>query len=198
MKCEIPDIIPYQNSKMIQTYQIGNTEIKLTVSGVGQENARDAAKKLCLENDVDLVIFLGFCGGTKTRLKIGDLIIAEKVHYNGGEISLNPSKIEEVKKCLSKQLLNYYTGKLQTFNRSVISNEKVLDDVIGVDMESYMVAQEADKYNIPSIIVRSVSDIIPDKKPLLFPRLRLIFNMFRNLKIAKKSLNDFFKIYFLY
>ena len=154
-KYELPEIIPYRNSKQIQTYNIGNFDIGVIISDVGPENAKTATKKLYLDYKPDWIIVFGICGGSQIKLVVGDIIIANKIHYNGDEIVLKCSQLEGVKTCLSNNLITYHVGKLQTFDHPVLSRKEVLADVLGVDMESYVIVDEANKHNIPSIIIKS-------------------------------------------
>lgn len=197
-KCELPEIIPYRNSKQIQIYTIGGNDIGVIISDVGPENAKTATNKLYLDYKPDWITVLGICGGSQTKLAIGDIVVADKIHYNGNEISLKCSLLEDVKTCLSKNFITYHVGKLQTFDHPVLSRKEVLADVLGVDMESYVIAHEAKKLNIPSITIKSISDILPDKKPILIPKIRLSYRISKNLVIAMKGLNEFSNKYFSY
>ena len=196
MECELPEIIPYRNSKQVQTYTIGDFDIGVILSDVGAENAKTVTKKLSSEYKPDHIIVLGFCGGSQLKLAIGDIVVADKIHYNGNEVSSKSSQLEDVKTCLSKNLITYHVGKLQTFDHPVLSRKEVLADVLGVDMESYVIVQEAKKHNIPAITIKSVSDILPERKPLLIPKTRLSHCISRNYEIAMKGLNEFSNKYF--
>jgi hypothetical protein len=63
-------------------------------------------------------------------------------------------------------------------------------------MESYAIVKKTKEFNIPCIIIKSVSDIIPLKKPMFFPRTKLFFRFLNNFKQAKKGLEDFSNIFF--
>ncbi|MHA1454345.1 MAG: 5'-methylthioadenosine/S-adenosylhomocysteine nucleosidase family protein, partial [Promethearchaeota archaeon] len=132
MKCELPDIIPCRNSKQIQIYTLGDFDIGVIISGVGPENAKTATKKLYSEYKPDRIVVLGICGGSQTKLAIGDIVVADKIHYNGNEVSSSSPQLEDVKTCLSKNLIPYHVGKLQTFDHPVLSRKEVLADVLGV------------------------------------------------------------------
>jgi adenosylhomocysteine nucleosidase len=171
MRCEIPDLITYGKSKRVQNFKLEDYDIGVILSGIGPEKAANATKILCSEFNPDYIIFLGFCGAAQKGINMGDLVVADKIHYNGNEISLKSSQLKDVKRCLSTHTIPHHIGKLQTFDHPVLSKKEVLDDAIGVDMESYIIFQKAREHNIPSVIIRSVSDIIPERKPFLFPTI---------------------------
>lgn len=195
-KYELPEITPYRNSKHIQIYNIGDFNIGIIISDVGPENAKTATRILYLDYNPDWIIAFGICGGSQSELAIGDIIVADKIHFNGNEIAIKCPQLEVVKTCLSNNLIKYHVGKLQTFDHPVLSRKEVSADVLGVDMESYQIVDEATKLNIPSIIIKSVSDILPDRKPFLIPKMRLSYRISKNLVIAMKGLNDFSNKYF--
>ena len=193
MKNEIPDAFQIKLTKQIQTHKFSNHIIGTIISGVGCENAEKATKMICRDFNPDFIIVLGFCGGTQTKLNIGEIIIFDNLHYKSNKISIESPHLSNIKKNLTKDSIAFHTGKLQTFDYPVLSRKNLLDGIIGVDMESYFIAQISKKYNIPTLVIRSISDIIPIKKPLLFPKFRLIIRIYRNKRKAKKGLNVFFE-----
>lgn len=197
LEFEIPDQLNYNYSKNIQKFRAKENEIGVMVSGVGQENAIEATRVLCLEYNPDFIIFMGFCGGVSNDCKVNDLFIADSVHYNGDEISIDPQMLEYVKKRLSRNKYNPIIGKFQTFDEVVLSKKEIASDVIAVEMESYGSVKEANKYDVPTILVKSVSDIIPDKKPVFAAKYRSQREFIKNIHNAKKSLNDFYYSFFL-
>jgi nucleoside phosphorylase len=140
LKRELPEVIPYSKSKYVQTYNIGDYDIGVLLSGIGQKRAEKATERL--------------------------------------------------------SSIDYRVGEFQTFDRPVLSKGKVLEGVLGVDLEAYAIVKKAKEYDTPSIIIKSVSDIIPEKKHLIFPTIRLVYRIFKNFKTAKKGLNDFGQNYF--
>jgi len=153
-----------------------NPKFKLIISGIGQKNASLATKKLCNYN-LDYIILSGICGGIKSKSNIGDLVVAETIFYKQDKFFLKiPSSFE-----INKYTHNYKITNFQTFDNFVESNENVLEEVAIVDMESYAIATESKKRNIPLVIIKSVSDIVGIQN----------FDM----KKAKLKLNEFFSNY---
>jgi nucleoside phosphorylase len=196
LKRELPEIIPYGKSKYVQTYNIGDYNIGVLRSGIGQKRAEKATERLCTEFNPYYLIFLGFCGCVDPELNIGTLIVADTIHYNGKNESLEGLELEHVKRCLTDSSIDYRVGEFQTFDRPVLSKGEVLEGILGVDLEAYAIVRKAKEYDTPPIIIKSVSDILPEKKHLIFPTIRLVYRIFKNFKTAKKGLNDFGQNYF--
>ena len=76
----------------------------------------------------------------------------------------------------------YHLGKLQTSNWPVLSRARVAGDTLAVDMESFAIAQTAAKYQIPAIIIKAVSDIVPKHASLIG-----LLNLVRSFKINSKK-----------
>ena len=179
MRAEVPHML--KNTTGI--YQIGDNAIRVAVSGIGLKRARRATQQVCtgsLGFLPDLLINSGFCGAVRDKLDIGHLIIANRLAYREREIQLQNSPIEKVVDLLVES--EYHVGKLQTFNWPVLSRSKVAGDTLAVDMESFAIAQTAAKYQIPAIIIKAVSDIVPKHASLIS-----LLNLVRRLKINSKK-----------
>jgi nucleoside phosphorylase len=179
MRAEVPHML--KNTTGI--YHIGDNAIRVAVSGIGLKRARRATQQVCtgsLGFLPDLLINSGFCGAVRDKLDIGHLIIANRLAYREREIQLQNSPIEKVVDLLVES--EYHVGKLQTFNWPVLSRSKVAGDTLAVDMESFAIAQTAAKYQIPAIIIKAVSDIVPNHASLIS-----LLNLVRRLKINSKK-----------
>jgi nucleoside phosphorylase len=164
-------------------YQIGDNAIRVAVSGIGLKKARRATQQVCagsLGFLPDLLINSGFCGAVRNKLDIGHLIIANHLVYRDREIQLENSPIENVVDLLVES--EYHVGKLQTFNWPVLSKARVAGDTLAVDMESFAIAQTAARHQIPTIILKAVSDIVPRHASLIS-----LLNLVRRLKINSKK-----------
>jgi nucleoside phosphorylase len=175
--------VPYMLQDTAGIYQIGDNAIRVAVSGIGPQRARRAAQQVCtgsLGFIPDLLINSGFCGAARNDLDVGHLIIANRLAYRDREIQLENSPIEKVVKLLVES--EYHVGKLQTFNWPVLSRARVAGDTLAVDMEAFAIAQTAAKYQIPAIIIKAVSDIVPEHTGLIS-----LLTLVRSLKINTKK-----------
>ena len=116
-------------------------------------------------------------------MDIGHLVIANRLAYHGREIQLENSPIEKIVGLLEES--EYHVGKLQTFNWPVLSRSRVAGDALAVDMESFAIALTAAKYQIPAVVIKAVSDIVPRNASLI----RLL-NLVRSLRINSNTARD--------
>ena len=177
-------------------HQLNNNLIKVVISGIGQKRAGKRTESLCEKKErfsPDYLINLGFCGATKDEPNIGDLIIANRLSYNNQEIQLKNIYIDRVKDIF--QGTRYYVGKVQTFNWPVFSRSRVCEDTLAVDMESFAICETSIKYQIPILVIKVVSDIVPkilSVKNLCY-QLKSIIN---NKRHVQNQVNEFAKHYF--
>ena len=175
--------VPYMLKNTTGIYQIGDNAIRVAVAGIGLKRARRATQQMCtgsLGFLPDLLINSGFCGAVRNNLDIGHLIIANRLAYRDREIRLENSPIEKAVDLFAES--EYHVGKLQTFDWPVLSRARVAEDALAVDMESFAIAQTAAKYQIPAIIIKAVSDVIPKHAGLIS-----LLNHVRSLKINSKK-----------
>ncbi len=96
---EVPGIIhaPPAVSASFKSYKLGNVDLVVAVSGIGQGNAASTTLRLCSEFRLEYILVSGICGGSRADVDIGDLLIADSVHYNGAELPLNSAQLENAK-----------------------------------------------------------------------------------------------------
>ena len=179
MRAEVPHMLKDTTG----IYRIGDNAIRVAVSGIGLKKAQRATQQVCtgsLGFLPDLLINSGFCGAVRDKLDIGHLIIANRLAYRDREIQLENSPIEQVVDLLLES--EYHLGKLQTSNWPVLSRARVAGDTLAVDMEAFAIAQTAAKYQIPAIIIKAVSDIVPKHASLIG-----LLNLVRSFKINSKQ-----------
>jgi nucleoside phosphorylase len=190
-KWEVPNVVPYVKSGDIEISRVGDYDIGVIVSGVGQKRARSAATRICKVCSPDYVLSLGVCGGTQKAFRVGDLLVADSVCYDHHEISLESSPLDHAREFLLSSSIDYRMGTFQTFDHAVLSKRGVGDDVIAVDMESYAIAEVAGSYRVPLVVVRVVSDIVPERAPRLGAGLKLRYHVIKSFPSAKRVLNKF-------
>jgi len=168
--------------------------VVLAESGIGKVNAALAATILFDRFGCGGIIFSGVAGGVDPNLDVGDLVIAEHViqHDYGamvqgtlevyragslpfpqfrGELALkaNPALIDRARGVLAEARFgtiltgDYYLGCGQT-------RERLFSSFGGkaVDMESAAVAQVAEAFGAPWLIIRALSDLAGEDSQLDF------------------------------
>jgi len=175
MRAEVPHILKRASG----ICRIGDNAIRLAVTGIGPQKARRATRQVCsgsLGFRPDLLINAGFCGAVRSELEVGHLIIANLIAYRDRVIRPAGALVEKAAGLLAGS--KYRVGKLQTFNWPVLSRAGVSGNALAVDMEAFAVAQTAATHQIPAIIIKAVSDVVP-RHAGLFRLLTLV----RSLKI---------------
>lgn len=196
MKIEVPKIISEVVEKeVVEMRRIGENNIGVIVSGIGLDNAKQAAIRLCRVVEPDYLLCLGWCGAAKD-FQIGQLLMAESVSFDGKEISLKSERLEQTKKSLAEEDIDFKAGKFETFDIIVTSRNNISQGVIAVDMESYAVADVAEKNKIPLIVLKFVSDIVPKDKPSLVKYPYIFLKLGINLFLTKRKINQFAQLYF--
>jgi len=158
MRTELPHVL----KKATGISRIGANVVRVAVSGFGPRRARRATQRICsgsLDFIPDLLVNAGFCGAVRNDLKVGHLVIANRLTYRHREIQLEKSPIEKLADLLAG--FDYQLGQVQTFGWPVFTRAGVFGDTLAVDMEAFAIAQTAVTYQIPTVVIKAVSDIVP-------------------------------------
>jgi len=150
---------------------------------------RSLAKAAVGDAKPTAILNTGFCGGLDPSLAVGQLFVANKVVFEDSEYTVElPDKIG-----------NTMVGTIACSDRVVISREEKADlrsrtGAHAVDMESFAVAECAQRLGVPFYCVRIVSDTAHDTFPLDFNLYRDEFGRFRMRAIAMRALLSPFRV----
>ncbi len=197
------------------TGKIGNIECVLAQCGVGKVNAARTTQILIDTFKPDIVINAGVGGSINPELKIGDVIVANKVYQHDFDITaFNHKKgyVPEVGDYIEcdKNLLNTFynvinqmqdeefktkIGIIASGDQFYTDTEKMneirkLYNADIVDMECSAIAQVAYLDDIPFIGIRSVSDGMEEDKISTYKE-----NVESASEISAKILEEFCKQY---
>lgn len=155
-----------------------NKEVVIVKCGVGKVNAAFASSVLCLEFKVDLIITTGIAGGTKT-LETKDICIANEYIYGDVDVTcfgysygqvpsevksfiVNEELILKINNILNKEFKNVKNVTFLTQDSFITTNSqiKIERDFLATEMESTAIAHIASKFNIQTIGLRIISDVI--------------------------------------
>lgn len=136
---------------------IGDSAIVVGVTGVGIRRARKAAGYVAGKFKPSIIVSAGFSGALSPGLKVGDIVVGERVlsEKKGASIELYSPEFGED--------MEFVTGALLTENRFVHDprDKKSLFERTGamcVDMETWGVAEGARGSRAKVLGVRAVSD----------------------------------------
>jgi len=177
-------------------YHIGDIEGKKIVvvqSGIGKVNAALSTALLLEHFSVKEVINTGSAGGMSPELNIGDIIIGDEcIHhdvdvtafgYDFGQLPHMPKSFYSDKSLISifssimKRFdFSHSVGMIATGDKFITSFDqmvkisKVFPNIKAAEMEAAAIAQVCYQYQIPVIIVRSISDVIGKNSGELFDK----------------------------
>ena len=160
---------------------ISNTRCILVKCGVGKVNAARATQILIDHIKIDYIFNVGVAGGISPNLKVGDIVIGERLvqhdfditafnHEKGyiPEIGVYINSDEYLYKLANnvlkdEQKMNVFSGVIASgvifcteFNMSKKINKKF--NALCVEMEGASIAQICYLSHIPFLIIRSISD----------------------------------------
>lgn len=169
-------------------------EVVLVRSGIGKVNAAVAASILADSFKVRAIINTGIAGSLDAKIDIGDIVLATDalehdmdvtgLGYDRGVVPDQEISIYEADENLrkaAKDVCEKVNPDIKVFEGRVvsgdqfISNKEVKDDIVNTfggmctEMEGAAIAHTAWLYNIPYLIIRSISDKADDSAELDYP-----------------------------
>lgn len=164
------------------TGKIDEVDVALLLCGIGKVNAAVGATLLIDKLNPDYLINTGVAGGFPENLKVGDIVISSEVRhhdadatvfdYEFGQIPKMPPafKADENLVKIAGQLspldstISIFVGPILSGD-SFIHHPKQIDKIIerfpnimAVEMEGAAIAQTSYLFNVPFLLIRSISD----------------------------------------
>ena len=163
--------------------ELNTKQVILTKSGIGKVAAAVATTLLLEKFQPDIVINTGSAGGYDTRLSVGDLVISTEVRFHDvdvtafgyeiGQMAQLPAAFAADKKLIEiAQLASEALQPLQTIQGLICTGDtfmadpkkvevarKNFPDMAACEMEAAAIAQVCYQFNVPFVIIRSLSDI---------------------------------------
>ena len=173
------NVVEYANNKYYEVSYNG-LEIVIAYSKIGKVFASLTASTMIEKFACDTLLFSGVAGGINPKLKIGDLIIADKLcqhdlditafghphgYVPGGKVFVETSKeLRDVAIKVAKENdLKVIEGIIATGDQFVHSTQRkeFIENTFNADaleMEGASVAVVCDALNVPFFILRAISD----------------------------------------
>lgn len=167
-------------------------EVILLRSGIGKVNAAMSTAVLLQYYKPDCIINTGSAGGFDPLLNVGDVVISTEVRhhdvdvtafgYEYGQVPQLPAAftadekliqtaIDSVKELGTAQVVSGLIATGDSFMNDPMRVEAIRDKFTGlqaVEMEAAAIAQVAHQFNIPFVIIRSLSDIAGKESDVSF------------------------------
>ncbi len=173
------NVVEYADNKYYEVNYNG-LEIVIAYSKIGKVFASLTAATMIEKFGCDVLLFSGVAGGINPSLKIGDLIIADKLcqhdlditafghphgYVPGGNVFVETSKElrEAAKRVADKNGLKVLEGTIATGDQFIHSNERkeFIENTFKADaleMEGASVAVVCNALNVPCFVLRAISD----------------------------------------
>ncbi|SOC32362.1 5'-methylthioadenosine/adenosylhomocysteine nucleosidase [Brochothrix thermosphacta] len=169
---------------LFYTGQLEGRDVVLLQSGIGKVNAALTTSILIDRFSPDVVINTGSAGGLDTNLNVGDVVLAKQLTYGDadatafgysyGQVPQMPAFYEPEAELQSKvlALLKAISTDYQVVEGLILTNDSFIHrpdqrehllahfpNAQASEMEATAIAQTAFQFKIPSIVIRSLSDI---------------------------------------
>lgn len=162
--------------------EINGKQVILVKSGIGKVNAAMTTTMLIERFQPTYIINTGSAGGFERGLKVGDVIVGKELVYHDVDVTAFDYKFGQVPKLpptfksdeqlvdkaitvLEELNIGYRSGLIATGDsfmsdaERVAQLKKMFPQLLASEMEGTAIAQVCYQYEIPFIVIRSLSDI---------------------------------------
>lgn len=198
--------------------QIDGNEVVIVQSGIGKVAAALATAILIDKFQPDYVVNTGSAGGFDATLKVGDIVVSSEVRYHDvdvtafgyeiGQLPANPAAyvphptlVEAAQEGInSLENIRAMIGLITTGDTFMTKDEDIakaranFPTMAAVEMEGAAIAHTCHQFDVPFVIIRSLSDIAGKESPTSFDEYletasvnssQLVINMLNALKSKK-------------
>ena len=172
--------------------QLNGHDVVIVQSGIGKVAAALATVLLIDKFTPDYVVNTGSAGGFEQSLKVGDIVVSSEVRYHDvnliafgyemGQLPANPAAfiphpalVEAAKAGIEKlDNINTLVGLITTGDTFMTADEDIakaranFPTMAAVEMEGAAIAQTCHRFNVPFVVIRSMSDIAGKESPTSF------------------------------
>ena len=172
--------------------QLNGKQVILTKSGIGKVAAAIATTLLLERFTPDTIINTGSAGGYDTSLNVGDIVISTEVRFHDVDLTAFGYEIGQMAQLpaaftADKKLINIAQDAAQTIEGlTIIQGLICTGDIFMADpqkaeiarnnfpnmaaceMEAASIAQVCHQFEVPFVVIRSLSDIAGKKSELSF------------------------------
>ena len=171
---------------------INGTEVVLVQSGIGKVAAALATGLLIDKFSPDYIVNTGSAGGFEPSLKVGDIVVGDQVTYHDANVTAfgyeigqlpgmpvtfeaNKTLIEAAQKSIDKltditAMIGLITtgDTFMTADADIAKARSNFPTMAAVEMEGAAIAQACFQFNVPFVVIRSLSDIAGKESPTSF------------------------------
>ncbi len=186
----LKEISNYQEIKFGQfryhTGKIDAVEVALLLCGIGKVNAAVGTTLLIDKLKPDYLVNIGVAGGFSKDVKVGDIIVSSEVRHHDADATAFDYEIGQIPRMpaafnadeelvrfakdvqLDDDLVTVFSGPILSGDSFIYHPEqidKILENfpnIMAVEMEGAAIAQTCYLFNIPFVLIRSISDQVSE------------------------------------
>ena len=172
---------------------IAGTEVIVALSGIGKVAASVTTTLLIEKYAPDCVINTGSAGGFDPKLNVGDVVIGSEERHHDADLTVFGYEIGQLPKMpaaflphpelmrIARQAIENTSNDVQTVAGLIATGDTFMADPVRVDqvrknfptmqaceMEAAAIAQTCHLFDMPFVVIRSLSDIAGKKSELSF------------------------------
>lgn len=132
--------------------RIGDREIQLMHTGVGERTARERLARFLQDQEFEFLLSTGFAGALTEELVVGDLLVAK--NFSTSELSAISSSLSDLRICVA-DLVTLPALIDSTDERNTVARST---GAAAVDMETKFIARACAKHGIPLLSLRIITD----------------------------------------
>lgn len=216
LKAKLQDFAEQQHAGYtFFTGQIEGTDVVLVQSGIGKVASALATALMIEKYAPDYIVNTGSAGGFEQSLKVGDIVISSQVRHHDVDVTAfgyeigqlpgmpaaflpHPTLVAAAQSGIDKLPgIQTLTGLITTGDTFMTKDDDIakaranFPTMAAVEMEGAAIAQTCHQFNVPFVVIRSMSDIAGKESPTSFEAYletasvnssELVFNMLNDLK----------------
>ena len=174
------------------TGTINGTDVVLVQSGIGKVASALATVLLIEKFSPDYIVNTGSAGGFEQSLKVGDIVISSEVRHHDADVTAfgyeigqlpgmpaaflpHPTLVKAAQSGIDKlEGIQTLTGLITTGDTFMTKDDDIakaranFPTMAAVEMEGAAIAQTCHQFNVPFVVIRSMSDIAGKESPTSF------------------------------
>jgi adenosylhomocysteine nucleosidase len=169
------EFAPWRNSRLLEPVtiagieasraQIGRATVDFVATGMGAANAQRVAEAI-ISKEYSFCIVSGFAGALKAAVKLGEVVVAEKVQHagNGGTALCARNLMTRAAQDGATSISTLLTADHVV--NTAAEKERLSSFAEAVDMESFAILNVASARNLPAVAIRVISDSFDQDLPV--------------------------------
>jgi adenosylhomocysteine nucleosidase len=172
--------------------QLNGSDVVIVQSGIGKVAAALATAILIDKFNPDYVVNTGSAGGFEQSLKVGDIVISSEVRYHDVDVTAfgyeigqlpgnpaayipHPTLVSAAQVGVAKlENIQTLVGLITTGDTFMTTDDDIakaranFPTMAAVEMEGAAIAHTCNQFNVPFVVIRSMSDIAGKESPASF------------------------------